>query len=162
MYLDMERSSLGVGVIDPNKTYKQRTHFKPSGLWYQIGASWEAWCANEMPEWLNDYKVKHALKIDTSNILIIKNDSELIEFTNRFGVTRPGFRSRNDYILWEEVAKRYDGIEIPNYLYNMRLNNETGWYYTWDVACGCVWNLDVVSIRTEKFDADVDVGPWLF
>jgi len=38
------------------------------------------------------------------------------------------------------VSKEYDGIEIAPYQWDARLS--LIWYYGWDVASGCIWNLD--------------------
>ena len=113
---------------------------KPSGLWYQIDNSWDEWVSNEMPEWQGGYCVTTELVVDAKLILVISTNEELLAFTEEFG--RDGSWS----ISWASVAQRYSGIEISTYLWDMRLDDRTAWYYGWDVASGCIWNKAAVTI----------------
>jgi len=54
-------------------------------------------------------------------------------------------------IDWEAVAKRYTGIEIEPYNWERRNSGPNNnysmsmlWYYGWDCASGCVWELDAL------------------
>ncbi len=49
-------------------------------------------------------------------------------------------------IDWPAVAKRYAGIEINPYFTGLRM---VSWYYTWDVASGCVWHEDGIKSVSE-------------
>ena len=55
----------------------------------------------------------------------------------------------SSYINWRKVAKAFDGIIIPEYIYSRRLDgNASDWYYGWDCASGCIW--DARAIKTTK------------
>lgn len=53
-------------------------------------------------------------------------------------------------ISWKKVRKNYDGIIIAPYQWDCRNASETTWYYPWDCASGCIWNLEKVSLRLES------------
>ena len=48
-------------------------------------------------------------------------------------------------IDWKKVASKYDGIEIVPYQPKARMN--LLWYYGWDIASGCIWNLGNTSLN---------------
>jgi len=106
---------------------------KPFGLWYGMGSSWIKWCLTEMPHWLSKYV--YAIELDTSQILMMNSEQDLLKFTGKF--YSEGYSSD---INWATVAEQYNGIEINPYIWESRLSIKTRWYYAWDVASGCVWN----------------------
>lgn len=116
----------------------QRSGAKPIGLWYGIGNSWIDWVRNEMPEW--EYDNVFELKINESKILMISNMNELMEFNNMYLDDNP--MNFNGNIDWREVSKKYSGIEIAPFIWKGR--NELNWYYSWDVASGCIWKSDAI------------------
>jgi len=115
---------------------------KPKGLWYGMGDSWINWVRTEMPHWECDNLFK--LDLDESKIIKLNNEEELLDFNEKYGEELYG---ASNCIDWFEVSKKYSGIEIPNYLWSLRMDRRVGWYYGWDVASGCIWNEDaIVSI----------------
>jgi len=126
--------------------YQSGSSDKPKGLWYQINGSWNEWCSIEMPHWLDD-KVDWELSIDKSNVLIIDTLEKFNLFETKYQAKHPYLPS-NNYIDWKKVCKDYDGIEIPNYMYSKRFSSM--WYYGWDVASGCIWNLKKVKVLSFK------------
>ena len=48
------------------------------------------------------------------------------------------------YIDWSSTYKNYDGIVIAPYQWNCRYGDHI-WYYTWDCASGCIWNIDAIE-----------------
>jgi hypothetical protein len=111
---------------------------KPLGLWYGIGTSWIDWVKEEMPQW--DYNNVFEILIDESKILKITDFNELMEFTNEY-LDNNEILS-NYYINWNEVSKKYSGIEISPYIWEGRM--KFLWYYGWDVASGCIWKKDAI------------------
>ena len=49
-------------------------------------------------------------------------------------------------IDWHAVAQAYAGIEIAPYCWSLRFEYEFLWYYGWDCASGCVWELSAVRV----------------
>ncbi len=151
--------------------YNQGPNDKPQGFWYGFGKEWINWIESEDPkrkiehvyevdiDGSNILKIKnyselaeftkehvYEVDIDGSNILKIKNYSELAEFTKEHG---SGIRENPRIIFfidWYTIGLRYDGIEINPYIWQARLDTKFLWYYGWDIASGCIWNLDKVKI----------------
>jgi len=120
------------------RNYQQSIGMKPQGLWYGFGKEWIDWVESEMPQWKGEYI--YNMNVNDSNILQIKDYSEIINFTNKYIMIPSTY-----HINWNKVSFNYDGIEINPYIWKAR--HEFLWYYGWDVASGCIWNLDKVSIE---------------
>ena len=54
-------------------------------------------------------------------------------------------------IRWEEVKTLWDGIIISPYNWKCRHSPSTEWYYGWDCASGCIWNVE--AIKNYKLEA---------
>lgn len=116
---------------------------KPTGLWYSIDMEWHDWCKSEgTPHWIGQYN--YELTIDLSCILRLTTVDELRAFTAKFHKFEHREPHRAYEIDWGAVAKLYKGIEIAPYQWGAR--HSLGWYYTWDVASGCIW--DVTSVKS--------------
>lgn len=123
-----------------SKIYTEKyVHNKPEGLWYGMGDSWIDWVRHEMPAWESNNLFK--LDLDESKIIKLNNEEELLAFNKKYGEELCGTIK---YIDWFEVSKNYSGIEIPNYLWSLRMDRRVSWYYGWDVASGCVWGEDAI------------------
>lgn len=115
------------------ETITQEVGMKPRGLWYGCGNSWLDWLESEMPQWLDQGNYLYEMW-PGDNLLYLRHADDLDRFTRQYGVKQYG----NDYhIDWLKVADRHAGIEICPYHYSRRLS--LYWYYTWDVASGCIW-----------------------
>ena len=133
--------------IDLTKTYVQDENiFKPSGFWYSCKNSWYNWCYENMPKRLGKYlyevninnKMKTNIRnINKDKILIINNKKDFQTFGKKYKIISAGLIS----IDWNTVSKDYGGIEICPYLLEFRMDDNYEWYYTWDIASGCIWNL---------------------
>jgi hypothetical protein len=120
----------------------QQIFFKPSGLWYGCGDAWIDWLKFEMPDWLSDGAYLYEIKLGPG-MLFLRTIEEILAFNKKFGVSGPAGRyerpeSKTD-VDWRRVADRWSGIEICPYQYNLRMSPFAQWYYTWDVASGCIW-----------------------
>lgn len=131
-------------VLNRDRHYGMNDGYKPVGLWVSVGDDWARWCIGERfhLDGLNYRQRAHLAP--TANVLTITNDEQLLDFTRTYG--KP---IRDDspmwLIDWPGVAERYDGLVIAPYLWNMRLNIQVSWYYGWDCASACIWNLDAVD-----------------
>lgn len=127
------------------KSYIQKPNMKPEGFWYGFGNEWVDWCKYEMPDRIGKYK--YNVDVGDTNILKIKTLNELKKFNQDYHSNL----FDNDismHIDWVKVASEYDGIEINPYQYQARF--DIFWYYGWDVASGCVWNLKNVKLNLIK------------
>jgi hypothetical protein len=134
-------------------------NFKPHGFWVSDESqpdSWSRWCRREHFQEQN-LKYKTELDIELSEVLLIKSkrDMELFQLAYRHPVvkditlitffpTQTGFLS----IDWSKVAKEHKGIIITPYLWEFRLNFDYMWYYGWDCAGGCIWDLTCIKLVT--------------
>ena len=133
--------------LDPFCEYKQKPLCKPSGLWFDVDGAWKTWCKH------NDFRemtLKHCYEViipDSHDILKITNAEQLDDFTEMF-------RDRTQIAVvsldWPTITQIFDAIVIAPYIWSRRLYISTTWYYGWDCASGCVWNLNGVSLQEKK------------
>jgi hypothetical protein len=114
---------------------------KPRGFWYAFDDSWVSWAKENMNWLMGDYL--YEVKVHSTNILSLSTYDELVQLTKEykcsFSCDRIGL-----FMDWRRFSEKYDGIEINPYIWKARL--EFMWYYGWDVASGCIWNLDKVEL----------------
>lgn len=130
------------------KYRQQKVEPKPNGFWYSAGDAWLEWCKSDMPQWVGEHAC--VLDLGASNILQLDTLEKIKAFSLEFG-NKLYTQARAVFIDWPTVATRWDGIEIIPYQWSIRTDPDHFWYYGWDVASGCVWNLDKVSISSCKF-----------
>lgn len=129
------------------------SHFdKPSGLWVSAEGEndWKEWCSSEsFHTELLDIPNEIHLKPD-ANILWLRSGDQLDEFTKMYGrenplaALSPGL-FREPCIDWSRVAQDYQGIVISPYQWSRRMERFTSWYYGWDCASGCIWNVEAID-----------------
>lgn len=126
--------------------YKQCAGFKPSGLWYSVDGDWERWCKDEQFA-LHRLNALHSLEVDTSRVLILSTIEDIDRFTETYQCNPcPNLKLMPGHSIdWIGVASRYSGIEIAPYQWERRLHLGTFWYYTWDCASGCIWDLNAIK-----------------
>ena len=126
------------------RTFTQKIAMKPSGFWYGFGSEWIDWTRSEMIDWVGKYI--YSVDIGNTNVLQIKTHMELMQFSREYsqGLMSKVYRE-GEVIDWKKVASKYDGIEINPYQFEARY--QYLWYYGWDVASGCVWNLSKVKLK---------------
>lgn len=130
---------------------EQVVGMKPRGLWYACDGDWLRWMKDESPDWIYNYEHRYEITPDLSRMLVIRTVKELDAFNRDFGVRRHEAISNID---WARVAAKYDGIEICPYQRDRRTS--LLWYYSWDVASGCIWRkraiLDIAEVPLATSD----------
>lgn len=120
------------------------SHDKPFGLWLSDDdekENWKWWCENECYGLCNP-GYRYLTQLDFAEVLHIKTAQEMREFDDKY---------RNEkvfnFIEWFDVAKKYKGIIISPYLYEMTEWRATkdNWYLSWDVASACVWDVSCIK-----------------
>lgn len=134
-------------TLDRSKRYEQAIHFKPRGLWFSVQADWDRWCSQDgCEDWVSEALIHKVVIKPFDDLLILRTPEDLDAFTLQYG--RPDGIDRKyahcNRIDWPEVAAKYPGIVSLNYVWERRLDGGCDWYYTWDAASGCVWDLDYV------------------
>ena len=138
---------------------------KPVGLWISVKEgedkdSWFDWCVAEQFR-LENLKHKYLIKLaKDAKILHLKTSEEIRYFSLEFCANDPGCNNRkaiysrsSDFVYsinWKKIKEKYDGIIISPYQWQCRLESLTSWYYPWDCASGCIWNLEKVSLELES------------
>ncbi len=138
------------------------TRTKPIGFWlsvedYDDDQTWKTWCEAEE---FGLERLAHRYLVNLSSeakILHLKTTKDIKDFGLEYqGNDQASFsrfmkeRGEEPYayvyeIRWEEVMKKWDGIIIAPYNWDCRFPSETMWYYGWDCASGCIWNLDAIK-----------------
>ena len=122
-------------------TNRLQLDVKPRGLWWSVDGDWERWCRAE--DWTIGQH-RNEIIADMSRILQLKTVSDIDLF-------HAEFTSANQlYIKWPVVAWEWAGIEIAPYQWDRRHNGHASrWYYGWDCASGCVWDVNAISLVQE-------------
>lgn len=158
-------------ALDRQRTYPQckpRTFGKPNGLWVSVKGldDWQEWCTSEGFR-THQLAVAHKVTLtDSANVLHISRPAELDEFHRQWSIETDYLRRDRESLVemcgerfthnqraidWGKVAAQWDGIIIAPYLWSRRLDGPH-WYYGWDCASGCIWNLAVV----DRFEVVID------
>jgi len=125
--------------------YTQRPGDKPDGFWYGFGDEWIDFTETAAPERKGKYV--YEVDINGSNVLQIKDYSKIAKFTKEHEYARQIIPGKIFSIDWSRIEFKYDGIEINPYIDQARMDDEFLWYYSWDVASGCIWNLEKVDMN---------------
>jgi hypothetical protein len=122
---------------------------KPVGLWFSVQGvyDWNWWCRAE------DFSVEnltyeYKIKLNKNANIVHLSDPEMIYyFTNKYLLkTRDWDAEWDTYQLqWDEVKKDYQGIIISPYQWDCRMDLKSSWYYGWDCASGCIWDLNCIE-----------------
>ena len=142
-------------AFDPMREYTQdapSSFGKPVGFWVSVTGEddWMSWVTDNM----NEERLNHAARVTitpTARVHVITNDFALDAFTGEYAV-QTDYERRWPHrvddkakwpIDWREVAKDSDGLIIAPYIWSRRYSHD--WYYGWDCASGCIWNLTAIA-----------------
>ena len=132
--------------FNPNKKYKAvPDFFKPMGLWLSDETagqdSWRSWCEGE--QWgLDRLKHETLFECDTRDWIVLPNFESLLDFSKEYS-TKERFSMLS--LDWHRVSQDFKGILITPYHWKARFHPKTNWYYPWDCASACVWDLSTVK-----------------
>jgi hypothetical protein len=126
---------------------------KPAGFWVSVegdGDGWSDWCRSE-GFGLDRLAYAHEVTLaPAARILRISTPGGIDALTAEYGTGRyAGIE-----IEWSRVAQEYQGVLIAPYQWSRRLADGCSWYYGWDCASGCIWDVNAVaSIRLTSREA---------
>ena len=148
------------GVVPQIGNFTQKAGPKPEGLWYecQDGSSetWKEFCEFGMSSHYSKYDSTYNIVLNDYEILFIPDDHHFEKFYKMYSVNHPadpdGKKGYDKMIDWPKVAEHYAGIEICPYRSNKRMDDDSFWYYGWDVASGCVWDPKGIKDMTKSGD----------
>jgi hypothetical protein len=129
--------------LERNWSYLPQEEHKPRGFWVSVEGEdsygWAEWCAEENFR-CTSLAVRHLVTLhEKNNVLWIDSNGGLDSFHVQYGNSC----SRAEGIDWARVAKRWQGVIIAPYLYERRFSYL--WYYGWDCASGCIWDLEAIE-----------------
>lgn len=131
-------------AYDSTRTYNTEPDHKPDGLWFAVDDDWQRWCETDWPDRWHNADRHVELDINLDRVLVLDTVDKVIDFHLHYFA---GYGDR--YRLpWADVTADYAGIIIAPYQWSLRLDHEVDWYYTWDCASGCIWDLSaIVAVR---------------
>lgn len=131
--------------INRSRIYVQIDNFKPTGLWLsdESGHGWQKWCKTENYA-TDSLKFEARYECDTSKWLVLNTPNKVVKFSKKYEKLIGSYYTE---IQWDEVKKDFAGILITPYHWSLRLDRRVAWYYSWDVASACVWDLSTVGKR---------------
>lgn len=135
---------------------------KPRGLWITpegVVDNWYDWCLAEDFN-KGDLNFIHDVAIKPeARLLRLETGADIDAFTEEYAFSvmeeaglveqekdqrsADWMRRQRDAVRWDKVAETYQGILIPNYIWEKRMN--PFWYYSWDCASGCIWDVDAIE-----------------
>ena len=126
-------------TLEPYSVAQEIPRMKPRGLWVSVDGErdWPEWCAEE-EFGIGPNRFIVTLAAD-ANILHLTTAEEITEF-------HAEYRSGNDdfYLDHQRVAEKYQGLIIAPYQWSLRWDGPS-WYYSWDVASGCIWDAAAIE-----------------
>ena len=153
-----------VRLYNPRPTTNPGDQGRPCGLWVSIG---DAWLNSQREQALTEvgsdhypHNFRYANEINVRQnhgILVITNAGQFEAFNKAYSEPRErnpdGEVTRG--IRWGQVLQNHPGIIIAPYLEVKAQRTgksgillpvaESEWYYTWEVACGCIWNVSIIA-----------------
>lgn len=151
--------ALVLTVRDTPQRPELEAYGKPRGLWVSAddhADNWRDWCLSEgfgLSRLTHVHDVELVPGALGGSVLHLDGAGGLDRFTREFARSNPrysalGLADRGHFIDWPAVAARWDGIVIAPYVWERRLHEGTGFYYTWDCASGCLWRARAVASIT--------------
>jgi hypothetical protein len=139
-------------VFNRHHAYEASGAYKPRGFWVSVlgEQDWPAWC---QAEGFNVTALRHAHEVTLradARVLMLTTLDDLDRFNGQYGRVPKWAKDwakdlgyKMIEIDWAAVAQQHDGLVIAPYQWERR--HEHMWYYGWDCASGCIWNLSAVD-----------------
>lgn len=132
--------------LDLSRTFPpSKIGMKPIGLWYGFGTSWIDFIRAEMPERETHHVFKIEIETNSTDMINVDIEKMFLWFSKKYKDPEKEGKYGNHKINWPEVTEKYKGIEFPEYFDKFRLDPEHGWYYPWDIECGCIWDTSIIK-----------------
>lgn len=135
-------SELPIHRVDRKPVIQTNITDRPNGFWYDLNGDWNRFC-NESGnlQWI--YRHNYKVDISKANILTLSSLAQVQSFAMVYG-DKGRF---NVFINWQKVAMCYDGIEVQQYKPQWFSDIYSSWFYLWDCASGCIWNMKNVKLK---------------
>jgi hypothetical protein len=164
--MDLSHYTATPFTLDRQRVYAQSvppyTYSKPVGLWVSADGpdDWYSWCVSEEFR-LDRLECRSIVTLaPDANMLVLTSPEAILEFEEKYGdedpTLGPILGSRYVAIDWPRVTQEYDGIIIAPYQWSLRYH--CNFYYPWDVASGCIWNLNAIASTRAGEPRALEVG----
>lgn len=142
--------------FDPKRKYslEHKWAYKPKGLWLSHedpqAFGWREWCEGE-EFGLERLKYRSDFECDLTYWAVLRTSDEILSFSKEYGMDDPSSAVKIFKMMdWPRVVKEFSGLLITPYNWSLRLHPATHWYYGWDCASACCWNLKTVRPLVTK------------
>lgn len=127
--------------------YLQTVAEKPHGFWVSVPGENDWVAFNEAENWWKPITYEYRIVLcDGAQVRRVEGIEQFHEFHREYA-PNPLWRTwrvDDPYCIdWRRVASDHDGVVIAPYLWKRRMNAH--WYYLWDRASGCIWNLHAIK-----------------
>lgn len=157
-------------VLQRQRLYSQSIDHKPTGLWFSCEIyeedrldpkeyeeptmNWYDFASENIG--IERLTYRHEVEFaDSANLLTLDTVVDMLKFTKEYTAIPERYQEVDNFtpdvglwIDWRRVRAKYNGIIIPIFHWSLRLSEVTRWYYIWDCASGCIWDLDVIKSFT--------------
>lgn len=157
-------------VLNYRRLYSQQIDHKPKGLWvscehddkdrldpreYEVPSmNWYDFASENIG--LERLQHRHEVVLKNSaNMLTLDTIADMLQFTKKYTDVPKRYHDEDNFLYdrglwidWRRVRAKYQGIMIPIYHWSLRLSDVTRWYYIWDCASGCIWDLEAIKSFT--------------
>lgn len=143
--------------LERSRVYdNSKPNHKPRGLWLSVQGEydWLQWCQQEGFELQALRYVTTVTLRHDANVLRITTRAGLEGFNETYRITADDHEIKN--IDWARIVALYDGILIAPYQWSHRL--DLMWYYTWDCASACIWNVSAIETVTRKEEGNANTN----
>ena len=141
--------------VDLSRTYEQggvnSRYDKPEGLWLsdESDFGWSEWNRQEHYRDTDNQTRTEFELLPGHRVLHLGTSERILALSKAYGMKSPSAGGITyDYVRridWVGVAELYDGIIITPYDWDLRTDSRTDWFYGWDCASACIWNLQVLN-----------------
>jgi len=146
--------------FDYGYTYKEPPlglRLKPTGFWVSDESEygWKEWCEDSEFRLENLSCCSKVTLNSDNNILFLRSEKEMLDFNNDY--SKSFLTEEKISPEWftidcspmtldlEKLCKDYGGLVITPYQWTCRLDMGFHWYYGWDCASGCIWDLQNIK-----------------
>lgn len=146
---------------------RQQSHYpnmKPNGLWVSDDDANYIWPDVVLDKKLSTKHLAYRHRVMLSKgarIKYIHTPEQLDEFTVAFEAGLPWNGKTSFAMMWNLIAERYQGIVITPYIELRRYHQMTNWYWPWDCASGCIWDVDAIDFFQTIGDPVGQIGDLL-
>ena len=145
---------------NPNRIYpdfsKKSYRSKPCGLWLSVEEDF-GWASWSIGEDFHTEKLREAAVFylgDEEHVLILRDRDDILRFTKKYSY------KIHDCLLmidWGKVKKECKGLIISSYCWDLRLDPRYFWYYGWDCASACIWDLSAIEFGCQLNEKVVEM-----